>query len=107
MILRRPLIDQIQDAATRESLQWLYDYIVAESLLGSDFKHFTLSFSKAETELKVPHGLKFSPIDVIQTYKTGAGDVTFDYEKFDTTNLVITTTGACVIRFFAGRYQVL
>lgn len=107
MILRRPLIDQIEDASVRESLQWIYDYVQAETLLQANIKHFSMSFNKAETELKVPHGLGFAPIDAWLTYQTGAGTLSFVYEKFDTTNLVITTTGACVVRFFAGRYQVL
>jgi len=107
VLVRRPLIDQIEDAATRESLQWMYDFVTTEATLISNFRHFSLEFNKAETALKIPHGLNFAPIDIIQTYKTGAGAITFVYEKFDTTNLVITTTGACVVRFFAGRYQVL
>jgi hypothetical protein len=107
VLIRRPLFDKIEDVAVRDSLQWIFDYVTAEGLLQSNFKHFELEFRKAETEVKVPHGLGFSPIDIMQTYKTGAGAITFVYEKFDTTNLVITTTGACVVRFFAGRYQVL
>lgn len=107
VLIRRPLFDQIEDQPTRESIQWLYDYVTAEGILQSNFKHFALEFRKAETEVKIPHGLGFAPIDIIQTYNTGAGAITFVYEKFDTTNLVLTTSGACVIRFFAGRYQVL
>lgn len=104
---RRPLIDQIKDITVRESLQWMYDYLQAVPLLSSNFEHFEQEFLKAETEVSVPHRLGFVPKDVIETYKTGAGAVTFVYEKFSPTNLVITTTGPCVLRFFAGRYQVL
>lgn len=105
--LKRPLIDQIEDANVRQSLQWIYDYLKVIPLLLSNFSHFEKSFLKAETELRIPHKLGFVPVDIIPTHKTGVGDVTFIYEKFDANNLVITTTGACVVRFFAGRHQVL
>lgn len=104
---KRPLIDQIQDITVRESLQWMYDYLQALPLLSSNFEHFQKEFLKAETEVSIPHRLGFTPLDIIQTSLTGAGAITFNYEKFSSTALVITTTGPCVVRFFAGRYQVL
>ena len=108
MIIKRPILDAIVDVNIRQSLQWLYDYVQAEPLLGSsNFEHFQREFLKAETEVKVPHRLGFTPLDIIQTSLTGAGAISFIYQKFDSSNLVITTTGPCVVRFFAGRYQVL
>ena len=105
--LKRPLIDQITDVNVRQSFQWLFDYLQASVLLTSNFSHFELTFNKAETELIMPHGLGFAPLDIIITSTTGAGVASFSYEKFDTRNLVLSTTGACVIRFLAGRYKVL
>ena len=104
--LRRSPLEQIEDPNLRDSLQWIVDYLLTLDLLGSNFKFFELTFTKAETALAVPHKLGFQPIDILQTSLTGAGVPTFVYNSFTDKNFVITTTGACVVRFFAGRYDV-
>lgn len=105
IVIRIPPYERLQDPTTRECFQWIIDYVRGVSLLQGNFEHYEFEFNKAETELRIPHNLGFQPIDIIQTYKIGAGNVTFIYEKFTTTNFCITTTGACTVRFFAGRYQ--
>jgi len=105
--LRKPLVELIEDENVRESLQWVYEYLSQIPLLGGQFTHFIVKFSAAVANEKIPHKLGFTPTDVIQTSIIGPGGVTatFGYAQFDKTNLVITTSGACVIRFFAGRYE--
>lgn len=110
MILRQPTLEQIQDVAVRESLQWFLDYLSAAPLLQGEWRYFELSFEhSAALQVKVPHGLSFVPKDIIQTavVKTGASTpvVSFQVELFDKTNLYITTEHPCVVRFFAGRYS--
>lgn len=103
--LRRPRLEEIPDENIRQSLQWLFDYLTTEVLLLSEFKHFEIEFNKAETELLFPHNLAFLPKDIIVTSLTGGNTVSFVYEKFTNKNLVITTSGPCVVRFLAGRYE--
>ncbi len=103
--LRKPLVDLIKDINIRESLQWIYEYILQIPILRGDFKFFEVTFNGAVTDEKIPHNLGFTPKDIISLSSVGTGAATFQYAKFTSTNLVITTTGACVIRFFAGRYQ--
>lgn len=103
--LLRLIINEVADAAVQQNFYWLQDFINEADLLQGRFKFFDLNITKAETNMKVLHSLKFQPLDIIQTFKTGAGSVTFNYDKFDSTNLDITTSGACRVRFFAGRFE--
>ncbi len=105
-ILRQPALEGIGDLATRESIQWILDYLSNQPLLSGQFQHFELEFNKIETNLKVPHSLGFQPLDVIQTSIIPAsGIVTCNMARFTSTNLDVTTNGACVVRFFVGRYS--
>ncbi len=62
----------------------------------------TLTFGKAETALLIPHGLSFAPKDVILTSTQGVGSFTVLFDQIDRTNLVVSTTGACVVRVLVG-----
>lgn len=104
-MLRDLLTDNVKDPPVRQALRWIQDYINNVQFLRADMAFYELQFNRAETALKVPHGLPFIPVDVIQTYISGAGAVTFLYDQFDGTNFVITTTGACKVRFLAGKLQ--
>lgn len=104
-VLRQPAVEGITDLATRESIQWIFDFIKEQSFLRGNFQHMVFEFKKADTNVKLPHGLGFRPLDVIQTSLTGLGVVTFNYALFDATNIVISATNPCVVRFFVGRYQ--
>jgi hypothetical protein len=97
-------IDQIQDYPTQKSVQVLRDWVGSNSPLAG-FKLFEVAFTQAVANFKYPHKLGFQPKDVITTSLIGAGAVTFNYSKFDSTNLDITVTGPCTVRFLAGTYQ--
>lgn len=105
VLIRIPPYEKLQDPVARECFQWIIDYVRDVPLLQGNFRHFQMEFTRAETDLLIPHHLGFKPEDIIQTSKTGAGTITFNYEDFDTRNISITTSNACVVRFFAGRYE--
>jgi hypothetical protein len=107
--LRRPLLDAIKDGPVRESLQWMFEFLGSQPILLGNFKFYELVFTRAETALSVPHGQKIVPKDIVQTSVTtstgGTATVTFLNGQFTSTNLVITTSAACTVRFFAGVYE--
>lgn len=102
--LRRPLVENIQDIQVRESLQWIYDFVLAQPLLNANFQFLTVTVTSAVTALAVPHGLGFQPKDIILTAVSNGQTVTFLYDQFTSTNIVLTTSGACTVRFFGGTY---
>lgn len=85
----------------RENFKAIRDFLKENSNL-QNFTLFELTFTQAVTAQKIPHRLGFAPKDVVQTSLLGVGTLTWNYDKFDETNIVVTTTGACVVRAYIG-----
>ena len=68
-----------------------------------NWRFYELTFTAAVTNYRFKHNLTFTPKDIIQTSRTGAGAITFNHTLFNGTFIDITTTGACIVRFFIGR----
>lgn len=98
-------LKELEDEYTRENFKNLILFMQKFPFFRGEWIFLTKTFTGAVTNLNIPHGLGFKPTDVLQTSKTGAGSITFNYDKFTTTNINITTTGACVVRFFLGAYK--
>ena len=102
--LRNRLID-IENESVRDNFILLIEEMNKISFNKFDGKHRVYEFTGVETNKKIPHGLGFKPVDVLQTSLRGAGAITFNYDLFDETNINITTTGACTVRLILGRFQ--
>ena len=97
------LITEISDIRLRQNFKNLQAYFIANNqMLG--FVFFEQVFTAAKANFTLAHGLKSVPLDVIVTQVTGAGQVTFNFGLFDATNINMTVTGACRVRFFVGTY---
>lgn len=97
------LIKEVSDIILRKNFQNLSDYFQANNqLLG--FSFFEYVFTKAQANVLIGHGLKTPPLDIIITQVSGPGQVTFNYGLFDKSNLNISSSDACRVRFFAGTY---
>lgn len=103
--LRKPNFDGIEDPHVKDAVQWIYDHVRSLPVLQGTFEHFELTFTRAITNEKIPHRLGFQPKDIIVTSSIGAGAITFNYDKFTSDLIDVTTTGAVVVRFFGGRYE--
>lgn len=95
---------EVLDEYTRENFKNLREYLLQETVL-QGFKHFVITVSKAETNLRFKHNLGFKPLDLIQTSLTGAGSITWNYTLFDTDFIDLTSTAACEVRLFLGTYS--
>lgn len=97
------LINEISDIYSQTNFKNLSDYFQNQNqLLG--FRFFEIVFTSAQTNYTQAHGLGVIPQDIIVTKITGGGTVQFNHGLFTSTNLSITTTGPCRVRFFAGTY---
>jgi len=103
-MIRSIPFEQIMDPAAREAFQIVERSVNEEPLIAGSFKFLEITFTKAGT-FRVGHSLGFRPLDVIQTAKTGAGAVTWNYDNFTTTDVELTVTGACAVRAFIGAYR--
>lgn len=104
------IFKDIDDVYIRENFKRLNFFIQQFPLFRGQWAFFEIKFTLAVTELDVPHGLSFTPQDIILTGVKDAGVigtniVTFNYDKFDSVNINLTTTDACTLRFFAGSYK--
>lgn len=99
------ILKDVEDPYIRENFKRLANFMQKFPFFRGEWEFFTIDIGVAVTNLKLAHGLGFKPLDVIQTAKTGAGDITFNFDLFSDTELDITTTGACSVRCFIGAYK--
>lgn len=99
------LIHEIEDAYIQENFVRLNSFFIKQPFLKGQFKHFTIDFPATVTNLRFPHKLGFQPKDVIQTFLTGTGSLTWNYNLFDANFLDITTSGPCKVRAIIGAYE--
>lgn len=99
------LVKETSDDITRENMKRVQKELTqVQTILRGQWTFLTLDFTGAVTNFKHPHGLNFQPKDILQTSLTGTGTLTWNYGRFDRTNLDITTSGACSVRAFIGNY---
>lgn len=96
-------LEEIKDPATRENFQKLENEFGTNPIFKGSWRFIEITFDDAVAHFKYPHGLGFIPKDKIELSVIGAGDVTWNYDDFDRTNIDVTTTGACVVRALVGK----
>ena len=103
------ILKDIDDVYIRENFKRLALFLQKFPLFRGEWQFFELNFDQAVVALNIAHGLDFTPTDVILTAVSGGtvgvGAVEFNFDNFDDTNINITTTEACTVRFFAGAYK--
>lgn len=96
------LIKEITDTYIRKNFQSLADYFLKENQLVG-FSFFEVEFQSAETRT-INADFNSSPQDIIVTKIVGPGTVTFNHSEFTRSSLSLTSSGPCLVRFFAGTY---
>lgn len=99
------ILKDIQDPYTRENFSRIKRFSQEQAILRGQWVFFEIEFTQAQDDFEFPHGLTFIPKDVLVTSITDQEAVIFNYSSFDRTNLNLTVSGACTVRFFAGTYM--
>ena len=102
--VEKPII-HLQDASPatiEKNFQNLLKYIETKGSNLAGFKHIEFSTEKAQTGLKVRHGLSYTPKDIVVTCSIGPGTATFKTEEFTKEFIVIDTSDAVTVRLFVG-----
>lgn len=97
-------LGRIEDPATAAAFQRVRDFIREATFLRGDWKFLEIEFVNPGTNTLYPHGLTFTPKDVLQLYTSVENGVIYNYDLFDGTNLDIDVLTPCTIRIFVGRY---
>jgi hypothetical protein len=99
------ILKDLTDPYVKENFFRIDKFFKKTPFFRTEMKFFEITFAKAYTNTTLAHGLGFKPTDLIQTFLTGPGSLTWNYDLFDSTNLVVSTTGACKVRAFIGAYR--
>lgn len=100
----RLILKGIVEKLVRDNFETVQKTINDEPILRGNFKHFEITVNRQVDNLRYKHTLGFTPRDVITTYVSDQESVIWNYSSFTSQFLDITTSGACTIRAFIGRY---
>lgn len=95
-------IKEIDDIYIRKNFESIDEYFKENNQLYG-FKFVEVVFDSAKTIL-VSHGLGYIPKDVIRTRIFGTGNVTINYDDFDSQNISLTSDGPAAVRLLVGNY---
>lgn len=97
---------EIKDDFSRENFVRIERESKDNVVRKGNFKFFEFVVASAATELKLKHGLNFQPLDVIMLSirSPDTATVTWHYDSFTRENVVVSTSAACTIRAYIGRY---
>jgi hypothetical protein len=96
---------EINDPYVRENFVRLKRELEAQQILGGYFIFFEKDLTSVGVKVPIKHNLSFVPQDIIVLSVEGSRSIYFNYEDFDSTNLYVTLTKPCRIRFLAGNYK--
>jgi len=89
----------------RDALQKIKESLDGSVLAKGEWSFFEITLTAAVSEFTYTHNLMFTPTDVIQVAVTEGVTVTWHYQSFNRVNIVLSTTGACVVRAYIGRHR--
>ena len=97
---------RVSDGSSKDLFFKIIEYLESAVPLLFNFRFYAVTLDSAVTDYEVKHGQKSAPIDVILlSNSSSAVTVTFKYEKFTDEGIILSTSGACRIRFLAGKYK--
>lgn len=98
-------LNEIEDEYVKQNFERISLILNNFALLRGEWQFFELTFAASVSNFRFEHNLGFKPKDVLVTSQIGAGSATFNYSLFTSTHIDISTSGAVVVRFFAGSYS--
>lgn len=98
------LTKEVEDPYAQENFKRIGDFFTADALTRSGFEFVTVTYTAAVTNSSVVHRLGYVPKDVILMHNSTNATVTFSYNSFTSTAIVITVSAATTLRMLVGRY---
>lgn len=97
-------ISQVSDPTVRKNFQNIQKFLNDETPFAG-FRFLEFAVNGPVTNFKQAHNLAYVPRDIVALKITGSGTVTFNYDKFDASNIDITATGVAQVRVLVGTYS--
>ena len=97
---------EVTERFSRENFFTLDSYLREEPFRKGNYKFLELVVPMAVSNKKFAHNLTFQPLDIIMlsVRSPDTATVTWHYDSFDRESIVVTTSSACTIRAYIGRY---
>lgn len=92
---------EIKDKVIRKNFENILKYFREQGQL-DDFEFRELVFTEAKANFKVTHAQRVIPKDILVTRLSGPGVIIFNYSEFTDTELDISVSAACRVRFLFG-----
>jgi hypothetical protein len=94
----------VQFDDVRVNAERVQDFLNDNPLSTFEGTLFELTFTTCRTNVFFPNPLPFIPTDIIVTSSSEDGFVTFNTGLFNEQFLSVSSSGACTIRCFIGRF---
>ena len=100
-------LSEIEDKLIRENFFRVEKYVREDTVRKAQWTFLTFTFDSAVSNVRIAHRLRFTPLDVIllSVRKSDSSTVTWHFDDFDKTSIVVSTSGPCVVRAYIGRYE--
>lgn len=98
------LIREISDDYVRENFERIQRELQRGSVFDG-FNSFEVAPSGAVTRMLYRHGLGYQPLDIVESYRFGPGEITWHRSDFTNEYLVYSTTDALRIRGLVGTFK--
>lgn len=104
---KKMYVSQFDNPYLQENFKTLVELANETPFLKGQWSFLTFSINTTGTAIKIPHTLKYTPLDTILLSVIG-GSVTFNYTNFDGTYISIdatVTSSPMTVRMLLGRYS--
>lgn len=106
------LLQALNDPQVRENFKRIADFLTGHPILKGNFEFFSFSVATPGTSVnnyRFPHNLGYTPRDILVTSAIGSGTVTWNFDKFSSTELDLSIAGATpggtlTLRVFVGNF---
>lgn len=98
------LIKEVEETFTQENFKRVEDYFRLNSVDRCGLEFLEIEIPGAVTSEVFPHFLGYTPKDILTIHNYNNATITYHFDKFDSTNLYITSSGATTLRLLIGRY---
>jgi len=100
---QRLLIKELENVRVQKNFEIITEVLGDQAMSKFDWNFISFLIADTTTNLKIPHGLNFKPLDLIATQISG--NLVFNYSLFDDKFLDVTSIGACMFRGLIGRHR--
>jgi hypothetical protein len=95
----------INDPRARQNFEYIQEAMKYDDIFKGRWTFRTFTCVAAVTTQEFAHNLDFTPKDILCVHVSNSATVTWLHDIFNSRFIYFTTSAACTLRFFIGRYE--